>query len=134
MRGLAHLVVADGARLPVGDKTFDVVMQVTMFTSILDPALRRQVAAEMQRVLAPGGCILWYDFFLDNPRNADVRGVGRKELRSLFPGSHLSLRRVTLAPPLGRAVAPRSVLLARALEAVPLLRSHYAGVIRPGAG
>ncbi|HEX2065019.1 MAG TPA: methyltransferase domain-containing protein [Acidimicrobiales bacterium] len=133
MRTLAHLVVADGARLPFGDGTFDVVMQVTTFTSILDPALRRQVAADMQRVLAPGGCVLWYDFFLDNPRNPDVRGVGRRELRSLFPGSDVSLRRVTLAPPLGRAVAPRSILLARALEALPLLRSHYAGVVRPRA-
>lgn len=128
---LANVLVGDGAALPFPDRTFDVVTQFTTFTSILDLEIRRRVAAEMVRTLRPGGCILWYDFFLSNPHNPDVRGVGRAELLSLFEGSQVLTRRVTLAPPVARAVAGRSVLLARALESIPALRSHYAALIRP---
>ena len=29
----------------------------------------------MWAAVKPGGGVLWYDFTVDNPRNADVRGV-----------------------------------------------------------
>jgi hypothetical protein len=106
------------------------VVQSTVFSSILDAAMRAAVAAEMARVLAPGGVILWNDFFVDNPRNRAVRGIRRREVAALFPGMDVELRRVTLAAPIARAVAPRSQLAASALEALRVLDTHYLGVIR----
>lgn len=125
------LAVGSGASLPLPDGSFDVVLQSTVFTSILDDGVRARVAAEMRRVLRPGGFVLWYDFAVDNPRNPDVRGVGRAEVRRLFSGCRVTLRRTTLAPPLARLLAPRARWLCRLLAGVPLLRTHLLGTIRP---
>ncbi|HEX6533929.1 MAG TPA: class I SAM-dependent methyltransferase [Gemmatimonadaceae bacterium] len=127
--GGVGLAAASGASLPFADGTFDAVLQSTVFTSILDPAVRRAVAGEMLRVLRPGGVVLWYDFLVDNPRNPDVRGVRRGEVRALFPGCRVELRRITLAPPLARALAPRLRPLAVLLSAIPPLCTHLVGSI-----
>ena len=50
------------------------------------PAMRTAVAGEMARVLAPGGVIVWNDFFVDSPGNRAVRGVRKREVAALFPG------------------------------------------------
>lgn len=126
----ADIRTGDASQLPWSDQTFDVVFQATVFTSILDPAMKQAITREMLRVLKPQGSILWYDFFMDNPRNANVRGIGRRELASLFPDCRIWLRRVTLAPPLARRIVPVSWLVASALERVRLLNSHYFAVIR----
>ena len=59
-------------------------MESTVFTSIMDPDLRRHVAAEMMRVFKPNGFILWYDYHVNNPCNQDVPGVKRREIYQLF--------------------------------------------------
>ena len=126
----ADIRSGDASRLPWGDGSFDVVLQSTVFSSILDVEMRRAVASEMLRVLAPGGAILWYDFFVDNPSNPHVRGIRRKEIEALFPGRRIALRRATLAPPLARRIVPVSWTLAALLEALRVLDTHYLGVIR----
>ena len=118
--------------LPWQDGSFDLVCQFTAFSSVLDVATRDRMAVEMGRVLAPGGLILWYDMVL-NPTNRNVRGMGRKRVQALFPGAAIRFRRVTLAPPLGRLIAPRSWIAARTLEALPFLRTHMLAAIRPEA-
>jgi hypothetical protein len=45
-------------------------------------------------------------------------------VRQLFPAARLHVRRITLAPPLGRAVARWHPALWTALDALPFLRSH----------
>jgi ubiquinone/menaquinone biosynthesis C-methylase UbiE len=120
----ADIRQADASALPFEDGRFDLVLQSMMFSSILDEGVRRAAAAEIERVLAPGGAVLWYDFFVDNPRNGNVRGVRRSELRALFPGFELRWRRVTLAPPLIRALAPRLLPLASGLQAARVFNTH----------
>lgn len=120
---------ASGAELPYAPDHFDLVLQSTVFTSILDSAVRVAVAAEMLRVLRPGGAVLWYDYYFDNPRNPDVRRVGRGELNALFPGCRMALQRVTLAPPLTRLLAPHAWTLCEAISRLPWLRTHYLGLI-----
>jgi SAM-dependent methyltransferase len=109
---------------------FDVVLQSTVFTSILDPRMKRQVASEMLRVLSPAGLIVWYDFRVSNPANPDVRGVGRKEIEELFPRCQIHLERLTLAPPFGRPIARISQSLYVALSGVRAFCTHYLGIIR----
>jgi ubiquinone/menaquinone biosynthesis C-methylase UbiE len=120
----------DASRLPWEAGSFDLVLQSTVFSSILDAGMRRAVASEMLRVLAPGGVLLWYDFFLDNPANPHVRGVRRREIEALFPGCRIALRRTTLAPPVARRIVPVSWTLAALLEALRVLDTHWFGVIR----
>jgi ubiquinone/menaquinone biosynthesis C-methylase UbiE len=120
-----RLSLADATRLPFTDGAFDIVMQSTLFSSLLDPSVRKTAAAEMTRVLRRGGAVLWYDVRLPNPWNSDLKPIGEAELRALFPQLALSVRSLTLLPPLARSLAPLSFTLCRLLEALPFLRSHY---------
>ena len=125
----ADLRLGDAAKMPWPDGTFRLAIASTVFTSILDGSVRQGVAREIVRVLAPGGALLWYDFAVNNPRNANVRRVDRRELRVLFPELSGEVRSVTLAPPLARWIVPRSWVAATLLEALPPLRTHLLGVM-----
>jgi len=130
-----HLDIRCGnaASLPWPKETFDLVVQSTVITSILDKETRRRVANEMIRVLKPEGAILWYDFMRDNLWNPDVRGVKKAEIQALFPGSAIHLRAITLAPPIARRI-PQSLLpmFYPLLSSIPFLRTHYLGLfIKP---
>lgn len=121
---------SSAAALPFADEQFDLAFQSTMFTSILDPDLKRRIAVEMMRVVKRDGMILWYDYHMNNPWNSDVKGVKRREIFELFPNCRIDLERVTLIPPLARVIAAYSFLACHLLEKVPVLCSHYLGVIR----
>src|SRR5579862_1404516 len=125
----ADLQAGNASELPWANESFDIVSQFTVFTSILDPTLKRTVAAEMVRILKPGGVILWFDFRFNNPRNPHVKGLRQDEIGSLFPGCKMELKPALLAPPLSRLIATRSWLLAEALHVLPFLCTHYAGLI-----
>jgi len=125
----ADIRLDDAVEIPWDDESFNLVVASTVFTSILDNSIRRLIANEITRVLAPRGALLWYDFAINNPRNPNVRGINRKELRSLFPELHGKIRSITLAPPIARIIAPRSWPLATLLEAIPLLRTHMLAVL-----
>lgn len=56
-----HLAVGNGAQLPYPNDSFDLVAQFMCLSSVLDPAMREQIADEMWRVLRPGGTMLSYD-------------------------------------------------------------------------
>jgi SAM-dependent methyltransferase len=125
----ADLRVGDATQLPWDADTFHLVIASTVFTSILDGDIRRKVAREIQRVLVPGGALLWYDFIRNNPANPHVRKVSRREVRELFPELSGEMRSITLAPPIARVIAPRSWAVATALEAIPFFRTHMLGVL-----
>ncbi|HVY91601.1 MAG TPA: methyltransferase domain-containing protein, partial [Bryobacteraceae bacterium] len=116
--------LADASTLPWPDASFDLACQFTAFSSVLQPAMKLAMAAEMLRVLRPGGAVLWYDLRLNNPRNPAVRAIPLEEIAALFPGCPIDAERQTLAPPLARAVVPHSEALASFLEGIPALRSH----------
>ncbi len=126
----AELICGSAHCLAWPDAHFDIVSQFVVFTSILDSNLKRQMASEMLRVLKPSGVILWFDFRVNNPRNPQVRGIGRSEIASLFPVCDIRLDSLILAPPLANILVPRSPKLASVLEKVPFLRTHYLGLIR----
>jgi ubiquinone/menaquinone biosynthesis C-methylase UbiE len=126
----ADLRVGNGAELSFANDSMDLVLQFTMFSSILDAALRAKVAREMSRVVRPGGIVVSYDFRF-NPLNPDTRGVPRRELHALFPDHGIEARAVTLAPPIARLVASRSYGIAVALQALLPLRTHLLAFITP---
>lgn len=125
----ADLRVGDGSALPWSRGAFQLVVCSTVFTSILDSQMRQQIAEEITRVLAPGGAMLWYDFRVNNPKNNNVKKVGKSELFRLFPELKGAAKFVTLAPPLTRVLAPRSWALASVLESIAPLRTHLLGVL-----
>jgi SAM-dependent methyltransferase len=129
----ARIEQGDASSIELLESSFDVVLQSTVFSSILDGPFRRTLAERMWRLVKPGGGVLSYDFVYDNPRNADVRGVTVREIRALFPGGTLSHQRLTLAPPIARLVTRAHPDLYSLFNLVPFLRTHALCYIRKPA-
>lgn len=138
---------ANAAELPLPDNSYDLVVQFTCLSSVLEANLRREMAVEMWRVLRPGGAVLSYD--LREPTlpvrlmralgartrvepNDDAEtpttGISEQQLALLFPQGELSYRPSGLAFGLCR-LAAHSPMLARALAQLPPLREHAIAVI-----
>ena len=127
--------LGDATQAPIAPASQDLVLQSTVFTSLLDDAFQQRLADTMWRWVKPGGAVLWYDFTLNNPRNPDVRGVPLARVRQLFPQARIDARRITLAPPLARAVCRVHPAFYGVVNSVPWLRSHVlAWVGKPGPG
>ena len=114
----------DAAAFELPSASYDIVFVSTVFSSLLDDAFQHRLAAAMWRWVKPGGGVLWYDFTVDNPRNADVRGVPLRRIRELFPTASIEASRVTLAPPIARTVSRWHPSLYTLFNAVPMLRTH----------
>ena len=122
----ARVHIGDAMELP-DDEKFDIIFQSTVFTSLLDQAFKKNLAAKLWSLLQPGGLVLWYDFVYDNPKNPDVKGIGRREIRELFPrASRMEFHSVTLAPPLGRRVGKLYPIVNFLF---PVLRTHVVAAI-----
>jgi len=121
-----HCEPGDASALPY-EKKFDIVLQSTVFTSILDDTFKKKLAIKLLTMTKPGGFILWYDFVYNNPNNKDVKGIPKKEIKTLFPNTtSIEFRKVTLAPPIGRQVK-KLYNLANGL--FPFLRTHVIATI-----
>lgn len=121
---------ASADALPFAEATFDAVVATTLFSSLPSAEIESRVAAEIRRVLKPGGWLIWYDLRYDNPSNPNVHGLGRASLARLLPGWDADVRPITLLPPLARRLGPLTPLLYRLLEVLPPLRSHLIGRLR----
>lgn len=119
--------------LPFAGHSFDAVVAATLFSSLPSHPLEEAVAAEIGRVLHPTGTLVWYDLRFGNPRNTAVHGVSSRRLAELFPGWTAELRSTTLLPPVARRLGRLTGALYATLEALPPLRSHLIGRIRPAA-
>jgi ubiquinone/menaquinone biosynthesis C-methylase UbiE len=126
--------IGSAHNLPYPDASFDLVTLFVVFSSILNKSLRQSIAEEIWRVLKPGGLILYYDFAYSNPRNPAVEGISRRQIQQLFQQTevHFDFRRVTLAPPISRLVAPHARWLASTLEHLKIFNTHLVGIISLG--
>src|SRR3954447_13919881 len=130
----ARAVLPPAVRILVGDATVmkssiapvshDIVYQATVFSSILDDRFQKELAAAMWSWVRPGGGVLWYDFTVGNPSNPDVRGVPVRRVCQLFGDAAMTVRRLTLAPPLGRMAVRVHPMLYSALNAFRPLKTH----------
>ncbi|MEJ5248421.1 MAG: class I SAM-dependent methyltransferase [Caldilinea sp.] len=130
-----HWMQGNAEYLPYKDSSFDLVVFFTVFSSILDARMRINVAQEVNRVLKPGGAVIWYDFRYRNPKNPNTLPMGRKQLLHLFPGYRTQLIPITLLPPLARKLGRLTDMLYPLLANLTLLRTHYIGLMtKPNDG
>ncbi len=123
------LVCADGVALPFGDRTFDLVTLFTVFSSVGADTTCRAIAREVDRVLAPGGRVLWYDLRYRNPRNRELRPFPRRQVEAMFPGFAAEWRSITVVPPLARRLGRATATVYPIAAALPPLRGHLLGVL-----
>lgn len=129
-----EIIEGDACSLRLPDRSFDIVMASTVLTSILDKSFRVQLAKKMWSLVKPGGAVLWYDFIYNNPANADVTAIPRRQVLELFPEARAFTRKVTLAPPIARLVSRRNPGLYSLFNFFPFLRTHLiAWLVKPGS-
>ncbi len=124
-----HFQQGNAEKLDFDTTYFDLILLFTVFTSILDDGMMQNIAAEVNRVLKPGGAVIWYDFRYNNPRNPNVRKMTKRMLIELFPGYSLDFRSITLLPPLARRLGYSTHVLYPLLMNVHFLRTHYLGFL-----
>jgi SAM-dependent methyltransferase len=112
-------------------RSFDIVVQATVFSGVLEHGTRQAIAAEMLRLVRPGGMILWYDVVGENRWNSSVHPLRKADIRRLFPGCVYDLRRSGLSSAIAELLAGRAPRAAALLASLPPLGSHYLGAIRP---
>ena len=125
-----NFTCANAEKLDFSDKSFDIVLQSVCFTSIFDTNIKKKIAKEMLRVIKDNGIILWYDFKYNNPRNSDVKGIKKTEIKKLFPDCYYDFNLITLAPPITRKLAPISWFLCYILLKLKFLNTHYLIIIK----
>ncbi len=112
------------------DQWFDFVIVFTVFSSILDGEMAKNVARSIARVLAADGIVVWYDMRYPNPWNSNVKEMTKSRIRELFPSFELQLQPLSLLPPLARHLGQFTESAYPRLAAIPILRSHYLGLLR----
>jgi ubiquinone/menaquinone biosynthesis C-methylase UbiE len=122
--------VANAEHLGFPDSHFDVVLLFTVFSSILDETIKRNIALDVTRVLQPDGVILWYDIRYPNPQNPNVRAMTRGSIRSLFQGFDANLEPLTLLPPIAYRLGSFTRSFYGSLASLRFLRSHYIGSLK----
>lgn len=118
-----HFSIGLGQALPYPTARFDLISQFTVFSSIFDLEMQCRIAAEMIRVLKPGGHVLWYD--MRYARSVTTCGIERATVESLF-SSCMPVTLHKLHPPFAAALARRSHFLTELWTSIPGPRkTHY---------
>ncbi|MDD5439940.1 MAG: class I SAM-dependent methyltransferase [Candidatus Omnitrophica bacterium] len=99
-----NFVQADAGKLPFGDGSFDIVLQAYTFSSILDDDMKHLIAGEMMRVVKKEGLVIWEDacsakdVFYDEEMRVRFKGIPAAEIKGLFPGCVIDMRKTSLKP------------------------------------
>lgn len=123
----SNIFAGDATELKMNE-SFDIVLQSTVFTSILDNNFKAKLANCIFKMVKPGGIVLWYDFKFNNPQNKNVKAISKSEILELFPAcKSIEFTSCTLAPPIGRRIGK----LYNTINLLfPFLRSHIIAVIK----
>jgi ubiquinone/menaquinone biosynthesis C-methylase UbiE len=128
-----RFIVASADDVPLDDASVDVVVARVLFSSLPSTRLQAGVAAEIGRLLRPGGWLVWLDIRYANPSNPSVRAMSVGRMSRLFRGWRMELMSAGLLPPIARRLGPTARRVYPALSAVPILRSHLVGRLSPPA-
>jgi SAM-dependent methyltransferase len=126
----ARFMEASADAMPLPDAAFDVVVAKVLFSSLPSQSLEEAVAAEISRVLRPGGWLVWLDLRFSNPSNQAVHGLPIRHVHELFPDWPTELRVMGLLPPVARRLGRGAPVLYPILSAFSPLRSHVVGRLR----
>ena len=121
--------VADARSLPFPDRSFEVVLMITLLSSLPDSPAVAAALAEARRVLTPSGTLLIYEPRVRNPLNRDTVFVSRRMLSRAL-GGELDEVSLTVLPPLSRRLGRRADRLYPRLARIGPLLTHRVSIYR----
>jgi ubiquinone/menaquinone biosynthesis C-methylase UbiE len=124
--------VADARRLPFPDQSFEVVLMLTLLSSLSGPASISATLMEARRVLTRDGTLLVYEPRFPNPLNRNTVFISRRMLRSGLGGEPAEVR-LTVLPPLSRRLGRRTDRLYPRLARIGPLLTHRLSIHRASA-
>jgi ubiquinone/menaquinone biosynthesis C-methylase UbiE len=119
----ASILNADARALPFADHSLDLVLMITMLSSMPSREAVAAALAETVRILAPRGLLIVYEPRFPNPSNPATRRIARREFESLS-GGEFAHRTLTVLPQLARRLGRSSGVVYPVLASFPILRSH----------
>lgn len=119
-----RLICCEASELNLQDNQFDIVLQSTMFSSILDLSLQKQIAEKMWHWTKPGGYIIWHDIIHANPYNRDVISVKLRDIKELFPKGIFKIKKTTLFPFIAEKITARFYFPYTLCNMLPFFRMH----------
>jgi ubiquinone/menaquinone biosynthesis C-methylase UbiE len=119
----AQIDVGDARRLPFPDKSFNVVLEFTLLSSLGSHGAIREALGDGMRVLAPGGLLLIYEPRVPNPLNRHTVTLSNSDLDAAGIGSRAELS-LTVLPGLARRLGSRTQAHYERLARLPFLRTH----------
>jgi ubiquinone/menaquinone biosynthesis C-methylase UbiE len=127
-----HYSACNAQYLPFEDASFDLACLFTVFSSIFDQDLRRQIAREISRILSDSGYLLWYDMCYT--RSTNTQPISTTQIYALFPDFQPVYCKKIHSPWISRLVK-RSYLLCEIIDHLSLLRrTHNLCLLRKRAG
>ena len=121
----SNIITMNATNITFGNDSFDIITVFTLFSSIIDPDIRKNIAEEIIRILKPGGVILFYDVRYNNPFNKNLVAIRMREIKKLFPKMQFKVERVTILPPLVRMLGKANSHLYKYLSSINFLNTHY---------
>jgi ubiquinone/menaquinone biosynthesis C-methylase UbiE len=121
-----NFICGNAEYLPYPNDYFEIVIQFTCFSSIIDKSLQENIAREMLRVLKPGGYIIWYDI-RKMKSNPNMMAIDKNRILELFPNCQYDLKLCNTT--ISSISIKVSWILTEILEILPLPKSHLFGVI-----
>ncbi|MGZ8481001.1 MAG: class I SAM-dependent methyltransferase [Candidatus Limnocylindria bacterium] len=127
----ASIATVDGFEVPFADGSFDLVTATLVVSTILDPAGRQKLLAEMRRVTRDAGMLAIYDFRVRKPWNRNVVAMSRSELAPTLGPPDSEFRLGPLLPLLDPALKLPAGLRGPTIHVLP--RTHRLWVWKVGA-
>jgi 2-polyprenyl-3-methyl-5-hydroxy-6-metoxy-1,4-benzoquinol methylase len=78
-----NYILTSGNKIPIAARIMDIICQTTVFSSILDMDEHKLIAINLDRLLMPGGKLVWYDIFKTSENY--LQPISLERIKDLFP-------------------------------------------------
>lgn len=110
---------------------FDLILCSTVLSSISLEVDREVLVNSMLKRLKESGCLIIYDMTVFNYKNPDVNPIKLRWLKSIALNYEIESEKVTLIPPIARAIYLKFNILYRVMILFPFLKTHRITYIKP---
>jgi SAM-dependent methyltransferase len=90
--------IAAARTFSLGPDSLDLIWLQTVFSAIRDDEILFALIDRIREMLRPGGGVVWYDFFLADPRNPHTRPMRKPDIERYFRGFSIELARILSSP------------------------------------